>query len=433
MAEKNIIIIGGGLAGVTSFYELQSRGRSCTLIEAEDGVGLGTSFANGAVLHPSHPDPWNSPGIGPYLLSSLFNKLAPIRIHWSQIFTLMGWGATFIRHSSIAHHEAITDANFKLAEYSTRATAALQTSAGLDFDMATPGTVKLLYNDDQRRSAVRMADRLSAYGLRYEALTRDGLLAREPTLSDMHVPPVGGLYFPDDMIGDAHLFCQELRRVGEAAGGVVRCGTLVSRVMSSHGRVTGVMITDRNTGEASALHGDVVICAGTASPSLVKSVGVDLPIRPAKGYSITFDASDAPTHPVIDPQLHVAVTPLAGKMRVLGMAEFAGIDRQIEPARIAMLQQIFGQMFPKIEKNVDWARAKNWTGLRPMSSDGRPFIGASGVDGLWLNCGHGHLGWTMALGSSRLLVDQMLGQRPEIDPAPFAVSKKRQDLFKRPH
>lgn len=430
MSENHYIIVGGGLAGASSFYELVSRGQACTLVDAHPGPGLGTSFANGAVLHPSHPDPWNSPGIFKHLLGSLFNPMAPIRLHWSQIPDLTGWGLNFIRHSVAHDHRAITDANFKLAHYSTQATLGLYREAGLEFNVATPGTLKLLYTPQQYDEACAMADRLARFGLRYTPLTKDALIEREPALAQMHQAPVGALYFPDDMIGDAHLFCEAVARAAQAKGGVVRYGTHVQKLRVSKGRVIGASVST-NGSDLEDLTGTVILCAGTAAPSLAKSVGVQLPIRPAKGYSITVPAPQgAPRHPVIDPQLHIAVTPLRDKVRVLGMAQFAGIDRHIEPKRLTLLQNVFAKIFPHLARETDWASAENWTGLRPMSSDGRPFIGATGAEGLWVNAGHGHLGWTMAMGSAKLLADQMMGQPTEIDPAPFSLSSHRQDILR---
>jgi D-amino-acid dehydrogenase len=177
-----------------------------------------------------------------------------------------------------------------------------------------------------------------------------------------------------------------------------------------------------------------VICAGVAARQLVAPLGVKLPICPAKGYSMTLDASQLTgkqlTHPIVDAGLHIAVTPLADKLRVLGMAEFIGMDTNIDPMRITLLRQFFEQLLPDIAAQLNWEEAENWSGLRPMSSDGRPFIGAAGVEGLWLNCGHGHLGWTKAVGSARVVSDQMIGRRPEINAAPFSFSAdQRSGIF----
>ena len=423
MSDKPVIIIGGGLAGVTSFYELAARGHAVQLIDAAPTPAQGASFANGGVLHPSLPDPWNNPGIGRTLFASLFDPLAPMKLHIGQLPTLIGWGLSFLRNSAPARHKAITRANFDLAHYSTRQTDALRQRLNLAYEQAEPGTLKLLRSDAEKAHALAMADMLAAQGLRYEVLDRAALLAREPVLAQAEDGLAGAIYAPDDRVGNARLFCESLLQVALAAGGTARFDTAVEKLLIDDGRVTGVELTDGET-----MQGDVVLCAGAQSATLAAQAGVSLPIRPAKGYSLTLDAAQLTTrltHPLVDPQLHIAVTPLADKIRILGMAEFAGFDTQVDPRRLALLRGFFERLLPDMAQELDWANGQGWAGLRPMSADGRPFVGASARDGLWLNCGHGHLGWTMAVGSAYLLADLYDGRKPEIDDAAFAPSERR--------
>ncbi|MCH1541798.1 MAG: FAD-dependent oxidoreductase [Alphaproteobacteria bacterium] len=411
------IIIGGGLAGVTSFYELTARGLPCLLIDAEADVARGASFANGGGLHPSLPDPWNNPGIGRHLLASLFQRDAAMKLHLAQIPRLAGWGMAFLRHSARKNYDAIARANFDLAEYSTRQTEALQQFLNLDYDSAAPGTLKLMRTQAERDEALRLADMLAAKGLRYEALNRADLLACEPSLAAAQ-GLVGALRFPDDGIGDARRFCQGLAAVALKNGGEMRLNTKVENLLIEGGAVVGVRLRDTE------LRGRVVVAAGVAASDLARPLGMRLPIRPAKGYSLTLDAGhlskERPRHLLVDPMQHIAITPLGDRLRILGMAEFVGNDKRIQQRRLTQLRGFFETLLPDTAQKLDWARAQGWAGLRPMSADGRPFIGASNVDGLWLNCGHGHLGWTMAVGSARLLADQMTGRTPEIDAAPFS-------------
>ena len=423
MSDKPVIIIGGGLAGVTSFYELAARGHKVQLIDAAPTPAQGASFANGGVLHPSLPDPWNNPGIGRTLFASLFDPLAPMKLHIGQLPTLIGWGLSFLRNSAPARHKAITSANFDLAHYSTRQTDALRQRLNLAYEQAEPGTLKLLRSEAEKADALAMADMLAAQGLRYEVLDRAALLAREPVLAQAEDGLVGAIYAPDDRVGNARLFCGALLQVALAAGGTVRFDTAVAKLLIDDGRVTGVQLAD---GEI--VSGDVVLCAGAQSAKLAAQAGVSLPIRPAKGYSLTLDAAQLTTrltHPLVDPQLHIAVTPLGDKIRILGMAEFAGFDTRVDPRRLGSLRGFFEQLLPNMAQELDWTNGRGWAGLRPMSADGRPFIGASARDGLWLNCGHGHLGWTMAVGSAQLLADLYDGRKPEIDDEAFAPIERR--------
>lgn len=422
MSDKPVIIIGGGLAGVTSFYELAARGHAVQLIDAAPKLAQGASFANGGVLHPSLPDPWNNPGIGRTLFASLFNAAAPMRLHVGQLPNLIGWGVAFLRNSAPARHKAITQANFELAHYSTRQTDALRQRLNLQYEQTEPGTLKLLRNAEERAAAVAMADMLATQGLRYEVLDRAALLAREPSLAQAGDGLVGAIYAPDDRVGNARLFCEGLLQAALAAGGTARFDTAVAKLLMDDGGVTGVQLAD---GEM--VSGDVVLCAGAQSAKLAAQAGIALPIRPAKGHSLTLDAAPRTTrltHPLVDPQLHIAVTPLGEKIRILGMAEFAGFDTNIEAQRLTMLRRFFEQLLPDMAQELDWQSGQGWAGLRPMSADGRPFIGASTRDGLWLNCGHGHLGWTMAVGSARLLADLYQGRQPEIDWSAFSSIKR---------
>lgn len=426
--NNKAIIIGGGLLGVATFYELVSRDVETVLVDKETDVARGTSYANGGVLHPSLPDPWNSPGIGRHLMASLFDPNAPMKLHFSQAPYLIQWGLSFLRNSVPSRHVAITKANFELAHYSTRQTDALQQFLGLSFEHATPGSLKIFRNENEKRSAIELAELLAQKGLKYQVLNRDALLALEPALAHATDEISGALIFPDDLIGNARLFCERLAEEAVARGGIMRLGEAVDTLIMENGRVMGIRIGEE------ALYGDVILCAGVASSALASPVGVKLPIRPAKGYSITLDASalkgEGPRHPIIDAALHIAVTPLGEKLRVLGMAEFMGDNLFLDPKRLAMLRGFFERLLPEIGHELDWDSAENWTGLRPMSSDGRPFIGASGVDGLWLNCGHGHLGWTKAVGSARVISDIIMGKVPEIDAAPFSIdTARRHSLF----
>lgn len=426
--NNKVIILGGGLLGVSTFYELVSRGVETILVEKESFVARGTSYANGGVLHPSLPDPWNNPGIGGHLFASLFNPNAPIKLHLSQVPKLINWGISFLQHSIPARHIATTKANFELAHYSTKKTIELCQRLGLEFEHADVGTLKIFRNEAERETALKLADLLAHQGLNFEVLDRDGLLAREPVLAQAVNGISGALLFPDDHIGNARLFCERLAETAIAKGGTIRLGETVQDLLIENGQVTGVRLGDE------VLSGQVVICAGVNAPQFAGQAGIALPIQPAKGYSITLDINGVDgkplQHAIIDPTLHIAVTPLGHKLRVLGMAEFIGMNTEIDQKRIALLRQFFDKLFPDISRNLDWHRAENWAGLRPMSADGRPFIGASGVTGLWLNCGHGHLGWTKAVGSAHLFADIFTGQEPDINAAYFALdARRRQSIF----
>ncbi len=419
--SEDVIVVGAGLAGVAAAYELARRGRSVRLLEALDGAALATSYANGGMLTPSMADPWNAPGVGRRLAASLFDPAAALKLRPSAMPSLTGWGLRFLRNATPARHRAATLAAFRLAELSRRTTIDLRRGLALAYEHAERGTMKVFRERAVFESQVALAGLMRAEGLSAEVLDAEGVIAAEPLLAPIRGKVLGGLRYPQDEVGDAHMFTRELADRFVAAGGVFATGIQVRALLKRSGRVTGVR----------ADHGDelarsVVIAAGTASPALLRQVGIPLPVRPAKGYSLTYAAGAVPILPrlpVVDEALHAAVAPIGGRLRVVGFAEFAGDDRSIPAARIAALRAVFAALYPDLARAADDLRASAWAGLRPMSADGLPFIGATRLPGLWLNTGHGHLGWTMAAGSARVLADLMDGRASPIDPTPYRADR----------
>lgn len=416
-----ILIVGGGLIGVTTLYELTMCGRAAILLEAESELACGASFANGGVLHPSQPAPWNAPGIGWELLRGLFLPTAPIKIHPTQLPHLFFWGLQFLRYATRHHHNQAARDNFKLAHLSTQATIALSDALDLNYDNRATGMMQIFRTSHSLDKAVRQAEKLAAHGLRYKILDTDAIRAADPQLDATACAAAGALHFEGDYIGDAHQFIKQLAAQATREGGQIRLNTKVTGLLVNNGRAIGVQTDD------GSLTGEVVLACGHAMQPLTAG-HFRLPIQPAKGYSVTLDAihcaTDLPTCPVVDVSSHIAVTPLGQKLRVLGMAEFIGQDTRIDLRRLAILKQATHRLYPRLASQLDWHAAINWAGLRPMSVDGRPLIGPSPIDGLWLNGGHGHLGWTMAYGSAQILCNQMLGHpRLNFDVAPFLPSR----------
>lgn len=419
MSRTNIIVIGGGLLGVATAYELASRGESVDLIEAREGVALETSYANGAMLTAAMSDPWNAPGVHRHLLASLFDPHSAIKLRLTALPSLLRWGLQFIRNSSAEQHRRATEANYLLAAYSIRATQELRERLGLQYQAFASGSMKVFRDRAAMAGPIALAQTLQRLGLRYEILDSSGAIGVEPELSPIRSHIGGALYFPDDEGGDAHLFCGELARRFTSAGGRLRTNLTVQRVMLKGKTLVGVQ-TDDGLLEA----GRVVVAAGNGSAKLLRNVGISVPIQPAKGYSVTLSMPDdhpIPRVAVIDDAMHAAVVPLGARLRVVGTAEFAGMNRVVRADRIENLLRMFAGLYPAIAVRIDYGTAQEWTGLRPMSADGLPFVGATRVPGIYLNTGHGHLGWTLAAGSARLLADLMLGVAPSIDPQPFSA------------
>lgn len=421
MAERSVIIVGGGVIGAAMLHELALRGVCATLIEAETGIGLGTSYANGGMQTASMPDPWNGPGVGKHLIASLFDPRSAMKLRAAAIPGMIGWGLRFLACSTAARHRAATRANYALCAYSVARTEALHADCDFDYDRSDAGAMKIFETAAAMQGPLAIAEDLGGFGLRFERLSADDAVAREPQLAAMRARMAGALYFPDDRVGDARKFAVEAARRAGLLGANVVTGTRVDRLIVRNGRVIGAAAGDR------AWHGDVVLAAGGDGAALARPVGVSLPIRPAKGYSLTVDADalgkDMPRIAVIDDAMHAALVPIGNRLRLAGTAEFAGRDHRIDPVRIANLVALLRRVYPHLADRVDVEAGEPWVGLRPMSADGKPIIGPSPVEGLWLNCGHGHLGWTMAAGSASILADRMLGKSPEIDAAPFLLQR----------
>ena len=418
---KRVIIIGGGPIGVTTFYELTKRGCAVVLIESRGELGSGASFANGGVLTPSLSDPWNGPGVGGHLFASLFEKNAAMKLQPHAIPGLLLWGSRFLRNSLPKRHKQATLASYLLAEYSVEQTKALVNEIELDWQLYNQGTLKTFESEDAFQDQLALAEMLGEEGLSYQVLSSAEVVQYEPQLEAASERIVKAIYYPNDVSGDARSFSNALGHHTTGLGGEVRLNETVRSIKSDGRRILGVE-TDKGFIEAE----DVIIAAGNASPLLTQKLGVHLPIAPAKGYSITIDTSGwnaRPNMPVIDGATHFGVAPLGDRLRCVGVAEFTGRDATVKPERIAFLFELFDRLFPDLSPNLDREQAQTWAGLRPMSADGLPFIGRTKLDGLWINSGHGHLGWTMAMGSAAMLADMMTGQTPQIGPDAYQVHR----------
>jgi D-amino-acid dehydrogenase len=418
---ERVVIIGAGLAGLSVGQALLDRGCDVTLLEASDTVASGASFANGAVLTPSMCEPWNGPGVHRHLAKSLIDPHAAMKLHWSAIPSLLAWGSAFLRNSTPARHSRSARAAFLLSNYSVQATRQLRTRLALEYGASTGGTMKLFRSHHAQERGVALARMLGELGLRHALLDRGRAVREEPELEEVASRIVGALRFPDDESGDAHRFCVALAERIERQGGRILLGTRASHVVVRGDTAVGVA-TANGVVEGTS----IVIAAGVQSPGLARSCGVSLAIRPVKGYSLTLDLSRfdrRPAVPVVDDDLHAAIVPMQQCLRVAGTAEFVGMDRSVRPEGIENLWRVIEATYPRIARAVDRTTAAPWTGLRPVSVDGLPFIGETAVRALYVNAGHGHVGWTMAVGSGQLLADIMRGSPPAIDPLPYRAAR----------
>ena len=418
-----VAVVGAGLAGLSVAWYLREGGAEVAILEREAGPGLECSYANAALQHPSMAEPWNSPGVLGVLLRNLGRSDSQMLVRLRALPELLGWGLSFIRESGAQRYFANTGKNVRLALYSAELMERLRPSAGIDYGTYRRGSLQVLRSERIAAETLAWVRRLAAFGLEHRSLTVDELVDEEPALAPIARELVGAVHMPHDTGGDAYRYCVALAAQLQARDVQLHYG-VTCRPLSLDGR-RHAQITDCSGHRWPA--DAIVLAAGSFSVALARGVGLRLPVRPVKGYSITVPARPgvtAPKIPVIDPMLHAAAVPLAaGGLRVAGTAEFAGFNRQLDPKRVGNVFALCERLYPEQTRGLSPQQVAPWTGLRPMSADGVPLLGATPVPNLFLNTGHGHLGWTLAAGSARLVADQLLGCVTDMDPSPYALAR----------
>ncbi len=417
------LIIGAGLVGMTTAHALHAAGEDVVVIERCPAPGSETCRANGSLLHPSLVEPWNSPGILKVLFRNLGREDAAVLLRLRALPALLGWGISFLRNSSPQRHLANALRNVRLAQHSLDCMRAVREETGVDYAYYRRGSLALYRDAPTHAKALRWYDELTRHGLTTQVLDPKQVVAMDPALEPVADRLVGATYAPDDESGDPYAFCAGLHAYLVARGVRFRFGETVAEFEREGGRVSGVRLaSDERVGARR-----VVLAAGSYSTPLASMLGLEIPVRPVKGYSLTLprgESGTAPSVPASDSWLHLAVVPVGEEhIRVAGTAEFTGYDRSITPSRVSNLQRLLGQLYPDYAAALDGVDPNGWTGLRPMCPDGVPLIGESGIDGLYLNTGHGHAGWTLAAGSARLLADVMLGRPPAVAAGEYAPQR----------
>lgn len=415
----HVLVIGSGLAGVSTAYYLHRGGADVTVLDRSTAPGRETSYANGAMLTPSLADPWNAPGVLRTLMRSFGNDDAPMLLHLGELPRLALWGLRFLRNARRERFEASFLHNVSLARYAQTLLADIRRETGIEFEFRAGGILKVFEDPQALEAAVRVAHWLKQAGIGHRVLDVPALIALEPQIAGAAERLVGAVHYPDDQVGNARLYCETLARWLTEAGVRFRFSEQVLGFQRPAGRLVAVR-TARGILQADA----VVLAAGCDSPSLARQLGLKVPVVPAKGYSITVSVADGalPAYPVVDDALHAAVVPLGrNRLRVAGTAEFAGFDRRVRQPRIDNLVRLLNRIYPSVP--TEGRPLDAWAGLRPMSPDGRPLLGATRQRNIYLNTGHGALGWTLATASGKVVAEQVLGLSPTHDAAPFAPDR----------
>lgn len=422
MEKDQIIIIGGGLQGLATANALLDRGEKVLVLEKNSETATAASFANAGMLTPSQSTPWNSPADILNILSGIGRKDSPMSLSLKAMPSYFLWGLKFIANSTSSKFEKISKDIFALANYSKDLTVRIRTSEKFSYDESTNGTMKLFRDPKRLQNAIILSDRIYGKSNEIEVLNQKEVIELEPALNKVRKGIVGGIHYKEDEIGDAYKFCKALEDLVRSKGGRILVNTDIKRILLNKRKVNSV-VTDRAVLEAKR----VVVCAGCLSTTLVKQLGIKIPVKPVKGYSLTYNTAgikNAPELSIIDESIHIAITPFFNRIRVAGTAEFVGLNDTIHPKRIDYLNSKLNEVYPNLYSKIkDDEEYELWFGFRPMSADGLPFIGESKIKGLYINTGHGHLGWTLAMGSAELLADQLVGRETQINNKPYQANR----------
>ena len=412
-----VAVLGGGVVGVTSAYQLARAGHDVTVIDRQSGPAMETSFANAGEVSFGYCSPWAAPGIPAKALKWLFMRHAPLIIRPRADPAMLSWLIRMLLNCTSGRYAVNKSRMLRLADYSRTALAELRAETGIRYDERMRGTLQLFRTQQQLDASAKDVTALAADGISYEVLDREGCVRVEPALAHVRDRFLGGLHTPLDETGDCFKFTDALARRASTLGVDLQFGTEVLGLDVSGGRIAGVH-TSRGYHASDA----VVVALGSYSPLLVGPLGVRLPVYPVKGYSLTIPITAeelAPVSTVMDETYKIAITRLGDRIRVGGMAEISGYSNDLGAARRRTLEHSVMDLFP----GGDARRGSFWSGLRPMTPDGPPVIGPTNIAGLFLNTGHGTLGWTMCSGSARIIADLVSGRTPEIDPADLAVAR----------
>jgi D-amino-acid dehydrogenase len=405
-----IVVLGSGVIGVASAYFLARAGHEVVVLDRQEGPALETSFANAGEVSPGYSAPWAAPGIPLKALKWLFMRHRPLVIWPKPDPAMWLWGLRMLRNCTAERYAHNKGLMLPIAHYSRDILQELRRDTNIAYDQRMQGTLQLFRLQKQMDGIGADTAVLAQTGIPFEVLDIEGCLKVEPGLKHVREKFVGGLRLPQDETGDCFKFTQSLRHLAEQAGASFLYQVTINGLIRDGDRIAAV---DTNGGRVTA--DAYVVAMGSYSPQLLRPLGLKLPVYPVKGYSLTLPVTaedGAPQSTVMDETHKVAITRLGDRIRVGGTAELAGFNLDLREGRRSTLTHVVSDLFPK---GGDAARAAFWCGLRPMTPDGPPIIGGTRYSNLYLNTGHGTLGWTMACGSGRIMADLLSGRRPEID------------------
>jgi D-amino-acid dehydrogenase len=413
-----VIVLGSGVIGICAAYFLNKAGHEVTVIDRQEGPGLETSFANGGQISASHAAPWAAPSVPLQMLKWLGRSDAPLLYHLRLDWRQWVWSLRFLMNCVASRARRNTINNMRICLYSRALMPEIREDTGIEYDHRPDGILQLYENSKDLEAGTRHAMWLRELGCDNQILTPEECIALEPALAQRAAYLAGGIHTATDESGDAYKFTHELAAVCQTRGVTFHYGEDIETITTDGARIGGVRTRDR-TFEADAY----VLSLGSYSPLFLRPLGISLPVFPTKGYSVTIPVSgdnSAPQISLTDEENRIVYSRLGDRLRVAGTAEFAGYDTVLDEARAGTILANAKARFPDAG---DFGSAELWCGLRPLTPDGVPVVSATKYPNLFLDTGHGTLGWTMCAGSGKAIADLISGNTPEIDLAPYSADR----------
>jgi D-amino-acid dehydrogenase len=413
------LILGGGVVGVTTAYFLAKAGHEVTIVEEKDGLGLEATAGNAGIIAPGHSFAWASPRAPRMLWESLRGAETAIRVRLTADPQLYAWGLRFLRECTSARARHNTLIKLRLCQYSQGVLNDVVRAEGIEYHAISQGALYLHRDPKEFEAGIKKMALLAEHGQKQEILDANAVARLEPAFEPVKSRIAGAIRDVGDSSGDSRVFVEELARVcRDKHGAAIKLGTRVTALRADHDRIDGVV-----TGGGTLTADNYVLALGVGAPIVARTVGVSLPIYPAKGYSSTFPLKAGGLAPVIsgvDEQWLVGWSRLGDRLRLTSTAEFAGYDWGWTPRDFNNILRLARDLFPDA---ADYDRGQYRACLRPMTPDGPPILGLGRYRNLFFNCGHGHMGWTMACGTARIVTDLMTGRMPDLDIAGLTVGR----------
>ncbi|MBA0121911.1 D-amino acid dehydrogenase [Acinetobacter seifertii] len=415
--EMRVIVLGSGVIGVASAYYLAQQGAEVTVLDRQSGPAEETSFGNAGQISPGYSTPWAAPGIPFKAVKWMFQHHAPLAINLDGSMWQLQWMAQMLKNCNPQSYAVNKERMMRVAEYSRDCLRELRKDTGINYENRAKGTLQLFRKEAQMEAVQRDISVLQECGVSYELLNGNELGRVEPALANAQDKLVGGLHLPNDETGDCYLFTNALAQIAKELGVNFQFNQNVEKLIVEGDEIKGVQVNGK------VLTADrYVLAFGSYSRDFLKPLDLQLPVYPVKGYSLTIpivDPAFAPQSTVLDETYKIAITRFDQRIRVGGMAELSGFNLGLNEDRRATLQMVTQDLFP----GGDMAQASFWTGLRPMTPDSTPIIGATRFKNLFLNTGHGTLGWTMACGSGKLISDIVLNHKTDISTDGLSIQR----------